>query len=127
MEVNTFNKSSGERRVGIVGIGHGVFGQRSDASVQELAFEAYRLALQDADALALVTKHSVYRELDLRRAAGLMRTRVLVDGRDVFDPGAAADAGFVVRTVGKSVSGADDDGVLFEELERAVLVQVRAA
>jgi len=35
-------------RVGVVGIGHGVFGRRSDASVQELAFEAYREALQDA-------------------------------------------------------------------------------
>ena len=35
-------------RVGVVGVGHGVFGRRSDASVQELAFEAYRLALADA-------------------------------------------------------------------------------
>ena len=35
-------------RVGVVGIGHGRFGQRSDATVQELAFEAYRDALQDA-------------------------------------------------------------------------------
>jgi acetyl-CoA C-acetyltransferase len=35
-------------RVGIVGIGHGVFGRRSDASVQELAFEAFRSAMQDA-------------------------------------------------------------------------------
>lgn len=35
-------------RVGIVGIGHGVFGRRSDASVQELAFEAFRLAMEDA-------------------------------------------------------------------------------
>jgi len=35
-------------RVGVVGVGHGVFGRRSDASVQELAFEAYREALQDA-------------------------------------------------------------------------------
>ncbi len=35
-------------RVGVVGIGHGVFGRRSDASVQELAFEAYREAVQDA-------------------------------------------------------------------------------
>ncbi len=35
-------------RVGVVGIGHGVFGRRSDATVQELAFEAYRLALADA-------------------------------------------------------------------------------
>jgi acetyl-CoA C-acetyltransferase len=35
-------------RVGIVGIGHGVFGRRSDATVQELAFEAFRDALEDA-------------------------------------------------------------------------------
>jgi len=35
-------------RVGIVGVGHGVFGKRTDASVQELAFEAFRAALQDA-------------------------------------------------------------------------------
>ena len=36
------------RRVGIIGIGHGVFGRRSDATVQELAFEAFSAALQDA-------------------------------------------------------------------------------
>jgi acetyl-CoA C-acetyltransferase len=35
-------------RVGIVGIGHGVFGRRSDATVQELAFEAFRDAIKDA-------------------------------------------------------------------------------
>ena len=35
-------------RVGIIGIGHGAFGRRSDATVQELAFEAFRDALQDA-------------------------------------------------------------------------------
>ena len=35
-------------RVGIIGIGHGVFGRRSDATVQELAYEAFRAALQDA-------------------------------------------------------------------------------
>ncbi|MBW1806618.1 MAG: thiolase domain-containing protein [Deltaproteobacteria bacterium] len=35
-------------RVGIVGIGHGRFGRRSDASVQELAFDAFRDAMADA-------------------------------------------------------------------------------
>jgi len=35
-------------RVGVIGIGHGRFGRRSDATVQELAFEAFRLAMQDA-------------------------------------------------------------------------------
>jgi acetyl-CoA C-acetyltransferase len=35
-------------RVGIIGIGHGAFGRRSDATVQELAFEAFRDAMKDA-------------------------------------------------------------------------------
>ena len=34
--------------MGVVGIGHGRFGRRSDATVQELAFEAYRDAMSDA-------------------------------------------------------------------------------
>src|SRR5271157_4405314 len=35
-------------RVGVIGVGHGRFGRRSDATVQELAFAAFRLALADA-------------------------------------------------------------------------------
>ena len=35
-------------RVGVIGIGHGKFGRRSDATVQELAFEAFKLAMEDA-------------------------------------------------------------------------------
>jgi len=35
-------------RVGVIGIGHGRFGRRSDATVQELAFEAFRAAMEDA-------------------------------------------------------------------------------
>ncbi len=35
-------------RVAVIGIGHGRFGRRSDATVQELAFEAFRKALADA-------------------------------------------------------------------------------
>lgn len=35
-------------RVGVIGVGHGRFGRRSDATVQELAFEAYRDAMKDA-------------------------------------------------------------------------------
>lgn len=35
-------------RIGVVGVGHGKFGRRSDATVQELAFEAYKYAMEDA-------------------------------------------------------------------------------
>lgn len=34
-------------KIGIVGVGHGKFGRRSDATVQELAFEVFRSALED--------------------------------------------------------------------------------
>lgn len=37
-----------KKRIGIIGVGHGVFGRRSDATVQELAFEAFKAALEDA-------------------------------------------------------------------------------
>ncbi|WP_455393331.1 thiolase domain-containing protein [[Eubacterium] cellulosolvens] len=35
-------------KVGVVGIGHGKFGRRDDATVQELAFEPFRAALEDS-------------------------------------------------------------------------------
>ncbi|MEW6069699.1 MAG: thiolase domain-containing protein [Candidatus Thermoplasmatota archaeon] len=35
--------------VSIVGVGHGKFGNRNDASVEELAFEAFKQALEDAE------------------------------------------------------------------------------
>lgn len=38
-------------KIGIVGIGHGKFGNRSDASVQELAFEPFKQAIEDANNL----------------------------------------------------------------------------
>jgi len=36
-------------RIAIVGVGHSKFGKRSDASLRELAFEAYSSSLDDAD------------------------------------------------------------------------------
>jgi acetyl-CoA C-acetyltransferase len=36
-------------RTGIIGVGHTKFGKRSDASLRELAFEAYSAALDDAE------------------------------------------------------------------------------
>ena len=38
-------------KVGIIGIGHGKFGNRSDATVQELAFEPFKEAIEDTNNL----------------------------------------------------------------------------
>jgi UDP-N-acetyl-D-mannosaminuronic acid dehydrogenase len=58
-------------------------------------------ALRGADCATLVTKHRDYLALDLKRVAEAMRTRILVDGRNAFDPAVCVNAGFVVRVVGK--------------------------
>lgn len=58
-------------------------------------------ALRGADCLALVTKHRTYFELDLEHVKGLMRTPVIVDGRNVFSAKAYREAGFVYRGIGK--------------------------
>jgi len=58
-------------KVGIVGIGHGKFGNRSDATVQELAFEPFKQAIEDTknlrrediDALVVGSVPERYQEL----------------------------------------------------------------
>lgn len=54
----------------------------------------------EADALIVVTEWSAYRQLDLHRLGGAMKTRVLFDGRRVYTPEAAGRAGFEYFTIG---------------------------
>jgi acetyl-CoA C-acetyltransferase len=51
MAGNIFRDLVNELKVGIVGIGHGKFGNRSDATVQELAFEPFKQAIEDTNNL----------------------------------------------------------------------------
>jgi UDPglucose 6-dehydrogenase len=57
-------------------------------------------AAKGADALILVTEWGEYAALDLKRLASGMRQAVLLDGRRLFDPGSAAQAGFTYLRVG---------------------------
>ncbi|MBN1179245.1 MAG: nucleotide sugar dehydrogenase [Anaerolineae bacterium] len=59
-------------------------------------------ALRAADCAALVTRHREYETLDLRWVKDVMRTPVLVDGRNVFDPAECGSEGLVFRAVGKA-------------------------
>ncbi|HEY1218626.1 MAG: UDP-glucose/GDP-mannose dehydrogenase family protein [Bryobacteraceae bacterium] len=56
---------------------------------------------QDADALVLVTEWNEFRELDLADLAQRMASPVLVDGRNLYAPEAAAAAGFDYIGVGR--------------------------
>ncbi|MCM2304983.1 MAG: UDP-glucose/GDP-mannose dehydrogenase family protein [Elusimicrobia bacterium] len=58
-------------------------------------------ALKGCDALAIVTEWPRFKALDLARAKKLMRTAVLLDGRNIFDPDAARALGFDYAGVGR--------------------------
>lgn len=58
-------------------------------------------AAKDSDCLALVTKHKEYFSLDLDKIRKVMRTPVIVDGRNVFDTKTVIDNGFEYRCIGK--------------------------
>ncbi|MFX1410567.1 MAG: UDP binding domain-containing protein, partial [Promethearchaeota archaeon] len=57
-------------------------------------------ALDGADCAALVTRHRGYQVLDLRRMRDVMRTPVLVDGRNVWNTAACQKVGFTYCGVG---------------------------
>ncbi len=59
-------------------------------------------ALQDADAVVLMTEWNVYRGLDLDKVKTLMKGNVFVDLRNVYEPEQMQTAGFQYHCVGRS-------------------------
>ena len=58
-------------------------------------------AINGADAIAIVTKHNEYLNLDLDLIKDKMRTPVLVDGRNVYKKEECEQLGFIYKGVGK--------------------------
>jgi UDPglucose 6-dehydrogenase len=59
-------------------------------------------AVAGADAVVLVTEWPQFKELDLRRLAEAMRGRLLIDGRNVYDPARVREAGLSYEGIGRS-------------------------
>ncbi len=66
----------------------------------EFCKDAYTTA-KGADALVIVTEWPEFKALSLPRLAKLLRSPILLDGRNLFDPKAARDAGFTYCGVGR--------------------------
>jgi UDPglucose 6-dehydrogenase len=56
---------------------------------------------EGADALALVTEWRDYRRPNFERLYGLMRTPLVVDGRNVWEPSDLRAAGFTYYGIGR--------------------------
>ena len=62
--------------------------------------DAYE-TLIEADALAILSEWNEFRSLDLERIKSLMKSPVMVDLRNIYDPSAMAEAGFSYPSVGR--------------------------
>lgn len=58
-------------------------------------------ALDGADALVLVTEWNEFRRPDFERMRSLLKTPVVIDGRNVFEPGRMKALGFEYRSIGR--------------------------
>jgi UDPglucose 6-dehydrogenase len=70
----------------------------------EFCEDAYE-ALDDADALAIITEWNAYRALDLPRVKSLLKAPVLVDMRNIYDPGTMGEMGFTYISIGRPAVG----------------------
>ena len=57
---------------------------------------------KDIDAIVITADHKEFKELDLEKLAGEMRSKVIIDGRNVIEPHKAEELGFVYYRVGKA-------------------------
>jgi UDPglucose 6-dehydrogenase len=77
------------------------------AMIRGVAFkDSAEAVVEGADAVVLVTEWREFADLDLAEVARAMRGNVLIDGRNLFDPAAARDAGLAYEGVGRSAGRA---------------------
>jgi UDPglucose 6-dehydrogenase len=76
-------------------VARGLFG--SKISYASKSYEA----LRGADALAIVTEWSEFREPDFARMRKLMRQPVIFDGRNLYDPKQIREHGFTYHSIGR--------------------------
>ena len=74
------------------------------------------IVLEDADAAALVTEWSVFRQLDWQQAAKLMRRAILVDGRNALPAAELVEAGFDYGSFGRGTVRASQPAAASSEL-----------
>ena len=79
---------------------HDPYVQKWDLGPHEIERDIYTAA-KDSDCLALVTRHRDYIDLNFSKLGEIMRTRTLVDGRNVYEEDKLVAHDFEYRAVGK--------------------------
>ena len=66
----------------------------------EMFDDPYTLA-EGCDALMIVTEWNEFKQLDLEKVKGLLKTPVIYDGRNIYDPAVMRSLGFTYRAIGR--------------------------
>jgi UDPglucose 6-dehydrogenase len=74
-----------------------IYGERVDLTLCKTSPEA----LQGADALAIVTEWREFRSPDFEFIKGALRSAVIFDGRNLYDPEQMQKAGFDYYAIGR--------------------------
>jgi UDPglucose 6-dehydrogenase len=70
----------------------------------ELCKDPYDMA-KDSDALIVVTEWNEFKQLDLEKLKDLLKTPMIYDGRNIYDPGVMKEMGFTYRAIGRATNG----------------------
>ena len=66
----------------------------------EMFDEPYKLA-DGCDALMIITEWNEFKQLDLDKVKGLLKSPVIYDGRNIYEPGRMKEMGFTYRAIGR--------------------------
>jgi UDPglucose 6-dehydrogenase len=61
----------------------------------------YEMA-KDCDALIVVTEWNEFKQLDLEKIKSLLKTPIIMDGRNIYDPARMREMGFKYRAIGRA-------------------------
>ena len=70
----------------------------------EIFDDAYKMA-QDCDALIVVTPWNEFKQLDLEKIKDLLKSPIIYDGRNIYDPAVMREMGFSYRAIGRGWNG----------------------
>jgi UDPglucose 6-dehydrogenase len=70
----------------------------------EICEDVYDMA-DGCDALVVVTEWNEFKQLDLEKLKGLLKSPVIYDGRNIYDPSLMKQMGFAYRAIGRGLNG----------------------
>lgn len=66
----------------------------------EMFADSYTMA-KDCDALMVVTEWNEFKQLDLEKIKGLLKSPIIYDGRNIYEPNRMKEMGFTYKAVGR--------------------------